>query len=172
MGKLAWVDLSTQTVKIEELTEDVCRRHIGGTGLAAYIFRQSAFHEINPLGPENLLIFATGPLTGTGIPTSGRYAVACQVAADRNLGRGRQRRQIRRGAQGRRLRRHRHSGPRHFAIGADSHSRRDRGDLGRSRLGKRHLRDLRHSDSEIWRQVGGGVHRAAGQSAWFRWPTS
>jgi aldehyde:ferredoxin oxidoreductase len=78
MGKLAWVDLSTQTVKIEELTEDVCRKHIGGTGLAAYIFRQSAFHEINPLGPENILIFATGPLTGTGIPTSGRYAVAAK----------------------------------------------------------------------------------------------
>ncbi len=78
MGKLAWVDLSTQTVKIEELTEDVCHRHIGGTGLAAYIFRQTSFHEINPLGPENILIFATGPLTGTGIPTSGRYAVAAK----------------------------------------------------------------------------------------------
>ena len=76
MEKLAWIDLSTQTVKVEELSEEIRRKYIGGTGLAAYIFRQTLFHKIDPLGPENILIFATGPLTGTGIPTSGRYAVA------------------------------------------------------------------------------------------------
>jgi len=78
MGKLAWTDLSTQTVKVEELSEEIRRKYIGGTGLAAYIFRQTLFHKIDPLGPENILIFATGPLTGTGIPTSGRYAVAAK----------------------------------------------------------------------------------------------
>ena len=78
MGKLAWIDLSTGTVRIEELPEEVRRRHIGGTGLAAYLFRQTRFYEIDPLGPENILIFATGPLTGTGIPTSGRFAVAAK----------------------------------------------------------------------------------------------
>ncbi len=30
MGKLAWIDLSTQTVRVEELTEEVCRKHIPG----------------------------------------------------------------------------------------------------------------------------------------------
>ena len=78
MGKLAWIDLTTQSVKVEELNADICRKYIGGTGLAAYIFRQTLFHEIEPLGPENIFIFATGPLTGTGIPTSGRYAVAAK----------------------------------------------------------------------------------------------
>jgi aldehyde:ferredoxin oxidoreductase len=78
MGKLAWIDLTTQTVKAEELAEKIRRKYIGGTGLAAYIFQQSSFHEIDPLGPENILIFATGPLTGTGIPTSGRFAVAAK----------------------------------------------------------------------------------------------
>lgn len=78
MGKLAWIDLTTQSVRVEELNADICRKYIGGTGLAAYIFRQTLFHKIDPLGPENILIFATGPLTGTGIPTSGRYAVAAK----------------------------------------------------------------------------------------------
>jgi aldehyde:ferredoxin oxidoreductase len=78
MGKLAWIDLSTQAVRVEELPEEVRRQYIGGTSLAAYIFRRNSFHEIDPLGPENILIFATGPLTGTGIPTSGRFAVAAK----------------------------------------------------------------------------------------------
>jgi len=78
MGKLAWIDLNTGTVKIEELSEEVRRRHIGGTGLAAFIFSRTKFSEISPLGPENILIIATGPLTGSGIPTSGRFAVAAK----------------------------------------------------------------------------------------------
>jgi aldehyde:ferredoxin oxidoreductase len=78
MGKLAWIDLSTQSVKVEELAEEVRRKYIGGTSLAAYILRQDSFCDIDPLGPNNVLIFATGPLTGTGIPTSGRFAVAAK----------------------------------------------------------------------------------------------
>jgi aldehyde:ferredoxin oxidoreductase len=78
MGKLAWVDLSTGSVQVEELAEYVLRKSIGGTGLAAHILRRLPFHKIDPLGPENVLIFATGPLTGAGVPTSGRYAVAAK----------------------------------------------------------------------------------------------
>jgi aldehyde:ferredoxin oxidoreductase len=78
MGKLAWIDLSANRVQVEELPEEVCRSYIGGTGLAAYLFWQTRFSEIDPLGPENLLIFATGPLTGSGVPTSGRFAVAAK----------------------------------------------------------------------------------------------
>ena len=57
-------------------TEDV-----GGTALAAYLMRQCRFHEIDPLGPENVLIFAAGPLTGANVPTSGRYAVIAKSPA-------------------------------------------------------------------------------------------
>src|ERR1035437_3598871 len=81
MGKLAWIDLSTGAVSVEEISEDVRRKHIGGTGLGAYIMRQSRFHEIDPLGPENILIFASGPLTGANVPTSGRYAVIAKSPA-------------------------------------------------------------------------------------------
>jgi aldehyde:ferredoxin oxidoreductase len=78
MGKLARVDLSAGAVRVEEIPEEVRRKYIGGTGLAAYILRQCAFADLDPLGPDNVLIFATGPLTGANVPTSGRYAVAAK----------------------------------------------------------------------------------------------
>ncbi len=78
MGKLAWIDLSAGTVKVEEIAEDVRRKHIGGTGFASYILRQFPFSKIDPLGPENVLVFSSGPLTGANVPTSGRYAVAAK----------------------------------------------------------------------------------------------
>jgi aldehyde:ferredoxin oxidoreductase len=78
MGKLAWIDLSGGSVKIEEIAEDVRRKHIGGTALAAWILQRFPFHQFDPLGPENVLIFASGPLTGANVPTSGRYAVAAK----------------------------------------------------------------------------------------------
>jgi aldehyde:ferredoxin oxidoreductase len=81
MGKLAWIDLSTGSVRVEEISEDVQRKHIGGTGLGAYLMSRSRFHEIDPLGPENILIFASGPLTGANVPTSGRYAVISKSPA-------------------------------------------------------------------------------------------
>ena len=81
MGKLAWIDLSTGSVRVEEISEEVRREHIGGTGLGAYIMRQFRFHEIDPLGPENILIFASGPLTGANVPTSGRFAVIAKSPA-------------------------------------------------------------------------------------------
>lgn len=54
---------------------------VGGTALAAYMMRHLRFGEIDPLGPENVLIFASGPLTGANVPTSGRYAVIAKSPA-------------------------------------------------------------------------------------------
>ena len=81
MGKVAWVDLSTGKMEVEELAEKVRRKYLGGTALAAYLMRRFRFREIDPLGPENVLIFAAGPLTGANVPTSGRYAVAAKSPA-------------------------------------------------------------------------------------------
>jgi len=81
MGKIACVDLSTGAVKVEELLEQVQRAYIGGATLAAHIMGRFRFAEIDPLGPENVLIFAVGPLTGANVPTSGRYAVAAKSPA-------------------------------------------------------------------------------------------
>ncbi len=69
------LDLSRRTCAQEELPADVARRWLGGRGLGAYLALRERLWEVEPLAPENLLIFAPGPLTGTGAPASGRYSV-------------------------------------------------------------------------------------------------
>ncbi len=78
MGKLARINLSTGETKVEDISEEVKRKYIGGTALSAYLLAQTRFHEVDPLGPENVLIFSAGPLTGANVPTSGRYAVVAK----------------------------------------------------------------------------------------------
>ena len=53
----------------------MARAFLGGRGLGAYLALRERLYEVEPLAPENLLIFAPGPLTGTGAPASGRYSV-------------------------------------------------------------------------------------------------
>jgi aldehyde:ferredoxin oxidoreductase len=75
MNKILRVNLSTAKMQIEPVPEDWKRNYIGGNGFAARILYDELKPGIDPLGPENKLIFMTGPLTGTICPTSGRYAV-------------------------------------------------------------------------------------------------
>ncbi len=69
------LDLSRRTCREEELPVDVARSFLGGRGIGAYLALRERLYAVDPLGPENLLIFAPGPLTGTGAPASGRYSV-------------------------------------------------------------------------------------------------
>ena len=75
-GTILRVNLSNGEIKKEPLNMDHARAYIGGRGLGTKIL----YDEIDPgkvdaLGPENKLIMATGPLTGTSAPTGGRYMV-------------------------------------------------------------------------------------------------
>ncbi len=69
------LDLSRRTCGEEELPAAVARAWLGGRGLGAYLALRERLFEVEPLASENLLIFAPGPLTGTGAPASGRYSV-------------------------------------------------------------------------------------------------
>ena len=85
MGKVLRVDLTAKTLKEESIPESVARKYLGGKGYAVYMLYQYLKEyeaegvspaDIDPLGPENVLIFATGPGTGVaGFPSSGRYHV-------------------------------------------------------------------------------------------------
>ena len=76
MGKMLKVDLSRRELKDEALDEKTCRDFIGGYGLAArVIFREQAA-GVNPLGPDNILGFLTGPFTGTPAISGTRFTVA------------------------------------------------------------------------------------------------
>ena len=72
MGKTAFVDLTTGTVTIEPSDPDALRLFLGGRGLASKILYDRVGPEVEPLSPDNLLIFSIGPLGGTPWPTSGR----------------------------------------------------------------------------------------------------
>ncbi len=69
------VDLTAETCTPEPLNMEWAQAYLGERGLAAKYLMESMDPKTDPLSPENVLIFATGPLTGTMTSTSGRYAV-------------------------------------------------------------------------------------------------
>lgn len=74
-GRLLRVNLTTRTVSIESIDPRVCRDYLGGRGVAMYYLSKEVDPLVDPLAPENKLIFATGPLTATPAPTGNRYMV-------------------------------------------------------------------------------------------------
>jgi len=75
-GKRVHVDLSKGKVRVLKLEEGFCRTYLGGKGFAAKILYEETRRGINPLSPDNLLVFAVGPLVGTAAPGANRL-VAC-----------------------------------------------------------------------------------------------
>ena len=76
-GRVLDVNLTDGEIKYRPLDE-VCpdyKDYIGGRGLGVRILFEEVAPETDPLGPENVLIFATGPLTGTAVSGSGRHCV-------------------------------------------------------------------------------------------------
>ena len=82
--KILDIDLSTQTYKTYPLDMEMARLFIGGRGLGARLLWDLVGPEVDPLSPENVLIFTNGPLTGTGYQTSNRFSVIDQKPADRH----------------------------------------------------------------------------------------
>ena len=79
-GKLLRVDLTTGTCSVEEIPADWLKDYIGGRGLADRYLYDEMDPAVDPLSPENKLIFATGPLTGTPAPCGARYMVVTKGA--------------------------------------------------------------------------------------------
>jgi aldehyde:ferredoxin oxidoreductase len=77
-GKILFVDLTTGKMKEESPPESLYRDFIGGIGLGARILYEHMKPKTNPLGPDNILGFVTGPLTGTPTPGSGRFMVVAK----------------------------------------------------------------------------------------------
>ena len=73
--KILRVDLTNGTAESEPLNMDWAFDYMGQRGLGTKYLMENMDPEADPLGPDNVLIFATGPLTGTMSSTSGRYSV-------------------------------------------------------------------------------------------------
>jgi aldehyde:ferredoxin oxidoreductase len=75
MGKILWVDLSKKQTKEEALDEKMGRDFLGGYGLGARILFNRQKAGVDPLGPDAILGFVTGVLTGTPAMGGSRYVV-------------------------------------------------------------------------------------------------
>jgi len=75
MGTILRVDLTTGEVTQQSFSEETLRSYIGGSGLGARILYDETTPDTDPLGPDNRLIFLTGPLVGTRALNFGRYHV-------------------------------------------------------------------------------------------------
>ncbi|MGB3715516.1 MAG: aldehyde ferredoxin oxidoreductase family protein [Candidatus Promineifilaceae bacterium] len=74
-GKILDIDLTNGTIKTIPLDMEMKRLFLGGRGLGARLLWDLVGPEVEPLEPENVLIFATGPLTASGAQTSNRFSV-------------------------------------------------------------------------------------------------
>jgi len=78
MGTLLRVDLTRGTLDDEPLNASYAQHYLGGSGLAARYLYDMLDAGTDPLGPENPLLFLTGPLVGTTAPACGRYEVCAR----------------------------------------------------------------------------------------------
>ncbi|MFC1707382.1 aldehyde ferredoxin oxidoreductase family protein [Planctomycetota bacterium] len=74
-GRILEVDLTTRTHAFRPLDPSVAELYIGGKGYATRLLYDMTRPGSDPLGPENVLIFATGPLNGSVAPQSNRFSV-------------------------------------------------------------------------------------------------
>jgi len=89
-GRILRVDLTDNKVWVQEYSEEVAKNFIGGRGLAAWILWNEV-KNVDPLGPDNKLIFASGPFNGLPTPSGGKMVIAAKSPltggyGDGNLG--------------------------------------------------------------------------------------
>ena len=77
-GKIGFIDLTTGEIKTEILDEGLARDFIGGHGIGARVLFERQKKGVDPLGSKSYLGFTAGPLTGTKVPTGGRYMAVCK----------------------------------------------------------------------------------------------
>ncbi|MBQ5327498.1 MAG: aldehyde:ferredoxin oxidoreductase, partial [Oscillospiraceae bacterium] len=76
MGRVIQLDLSTKQVTDYPWTDKDRELYIGGKIMAAKILSDIFTGKENPLGDENVIVISTGPLTGTGAPSSSRFNIS------------------------------------------------------------------------------------------------
>ncbi len=81
LGRILRVDLSGGRWWDEPLNPAYARQFVGGSGLGARYLADFITADTDPLGPDNPLIFMTGPFVGTQVPAAGRYSVVARSPA-------------------------------------------------------------------------------------------
>ena len=74
-GQYLDVNLSTGEISVYNISSSWYQKYLGGRGIGLRILLEEMNGDEDPLGEENIMVFATGPLQGTGIAGAGRHAV-------------------------------------------------------------------------------------------------
>jgi aldehyde:ferredoxin oxidoreductase len=74
-GKILRINLTTGSIKTEPLNMQWARDYLGSRGLGSKYLISEIDPKVDPLSPDNKIIWSTGPLTGTMASTGGRYTV-------------------------------------------------------------------------------------------------
>jgi aldehyde:ferredoxin oxidoreductase len=90
-GKWLWVDLTSGSVEPRPLDRGLAEQYLGGNGFGTRLLWDHVGPEVEPLSAGNLLVIAPGPLSGTGLPSSGRVEVVAKspltgIYGDSNAG--------------------------------------------------------------------------------------
>jgi len=78
MRRILRIDLTQQNSSVETFDEAFARKFLGGNGFAAKILYDGLGKGVDPFSPENLVVFAVGPITDTPLPSTSRAYVATQ----------------------------------------------------------------------------------------------
>ena len=78
LGKILTVDLSNHEIVEEMLNEEIAKDFLGGAGYCCRYLYDHIKEDTDPLSPENILMFMTGPFCGSTVPTSGRFVVCAK----------------------------------------------------------------------------------------------
>ena len=70
-GKILYVDLTTGKTRTEKLSQDTAKKYVGGVGLGLHLWLSNSKAHIDAFSPENPLVLALGPFSGTMFPTGG-----------------------------------------------------------------------------------------------------
>ncbi len=77
-GKVLFIDLSKGSLEEKQIPDEVYEQFLSGVGLGVYILYNHIPTGADPLGPDNMLGFVSGLLTGTGSLVTGRWMAVCK----------------------------------------------------------------------------------------------
>ena len=75
VGRVLYVDLARRETTVRPLPDDYRARFAGGAGIGTRLLWGASPAGVDPLGPDNALVFAVGAFAGTMVPASGKFAV-------------------------------------------------------------------------------------------------
>ena len=77
-AKLLHADLTTRQARVEEVPELTLRKYLGGGAMAAHILLRELQPGVDPLGPDNVLVFMTSVINGLSLSGTNRYTAAAK----------------------------------------------------------------------------------------------